>query len=778
MKKLILPFALFSTLLCIGSPMAPQIGFCENKGQVAAYGKPAGNVFFKATGTAPGIYVTDKGLTYVFYNNTSDPTTKVTTDVEWSKIEMELKGAVISKERMETAERVPGVSHFYYAHCPDGILNVKTWKKVIFREIYPGIDWVLKANGEEGLAYDFIVHPGADASRIVLVYNGAEKIGLIENKSKVVLHSAYGDMFEGALKVFQENGNEVDAQFARRGNELRFALGRYDSRLEMIIDPPLQWSKKLFSSGLDYGTAVAVPRDATGDVLVTGFASSADFPVLNAYQGTQAGNDDIVIARLNAAGTTLWATYYGGSGTEAAKGIGADVLGNCYVTGYTNSSNFPTLNPLYSAFQGGTWDVAILKLNNAGVRQWATYYGHTGTDYGNALVSDQAGNCYLTGYTNSANFPVLNAIQATKNNVYDAFIMKISSACVLQWATFYGGDDDDKGRGITLDPSGTNVFVTGTAMGQFPVSTGVFQISPANAYTTEDGFVVKLSASNAAVQYATLLGASDADYPEDVAVDNLGNAYVTGYTFSSDFPVFNPGGGAYVDSSLATLATHDVFITKVNPTGAALPWSTYMGGSAVDMGFGICYDPFYGIYVVGATSSTDFPLMQPVDNVYYQATHGDGGNFLDYFVTWFSTGGVMQWSTFYGNAMGNEAKGVDTDAQSNIFVCGSDSDNVQVVKFAPGEITGVFSANNTEAAVKAYPIPANDVLHVEYNMEKAGTVMLEIYDAGGCLVKRQMLDEAGGKTADIDISSLAAGNYLLKCADAKKVYAVKFTRAN
>jgi hypothetical protein len=774
MNKTLLATLLLPLALVAGNPFKSHLGFCENKGQVAGPGgKPATNVLFKVSGTAPGIFVTTQGLTYVFYKTESDPDTRETKSLSWSKIDLTLKNADISAARMEVSEPLPGVSNFYYAHCPEGILNVKTWQQVTFKNVYPGIDWVLKGSDVAGLAYDFVVHPGADPSQIRLQYKGAEKIELLENNSKILLRSRYGEMCEGSLRVL-ENGKELAARFKSAGSEVSLSINGHDSRYEMIIDPPLQWNRKLLSSGPDYGTAVAVPRDATGDVLITGFAGSTDFPVLNAYQGSNAGNDDIVIARLNASGTTLWATYYGGSGSEGGKGIGADVAGNCYVAGYTNSGNFPTLNPLYAAFQGGGYDVAILKLNNSGVRQWATYFGNMSTDYGNALVTDPAGNCYITGYTNSVNFPTLNAIQPVKNNVYDAFVMKINSSCALQWATFYGGDDEDRGRGITLDPAGANVFVTGTAMGQFPLSSGSFQTGPASPYQYEDGFVVKLSASNAAVQYSTLLGASDADYPEDVAVDNAGNAYVTGYTFSSNFPVVNPGGGAYVDSSLATLATHDVFITKLNSTGTAALWSTYFGGTSVDMAFGICYDPFYGIYIVGATSSTDFPLQIPADNVYYQATHGDGGNFLDFFVTWFNTGGVLQWSTYYGNANGNEAKGVDTDAGSNIFVCGSDSDNVELVKFAPGLTTGILAGASGEKHLKAYPVPARDELQVEAGLENGGAVLLQIFNSEGKLMRRESVNG----NATLDIRSLPSGSYVLKYTDAVQSGEIKFTKVD
>jgi len=621
------------------------------------------------------------------------------------------------------------------------------------------------------------VHPGADPSRIKAVYKGASSISLREANTQLILRSRYGEICEGALNVFEKGGKKLDATFKLKGKELSYSIAGHDPAYELIIDPPLQWSQKQVSSGIDYGNALVAPRDGTGDVVITGFSGATDFPTLNAYQGTNAGNDDIVVLRLNTSGTVLWSTYYGGSGSEMGKGVGADVNGNCYVAGSTNSPDFPTLNPLYSAFQGGTSDMAILKLNNAGTRQWATYYGHLQNDYGNAIVCDVAGNCYITGYTNSPNFPLLNAVYPVKNLVIDAFVMKLDASCVLQWATFIGSDDEDRGRGIALDVTATNVFVAGTTMGNtFPVTSGVFDPFAADPYSTEDAFVVKMAASGGAVQYATLLGGFGTDIPEDIAVDNSGNAYVTGYTFCSDFPVANPGGGAFVDSTIGSIATHDGFITKLNSTGTAALWSTYLGGSGVDMGLGICYDPFFGIYLTGATASTDFPVALPPDNVFYQGVQGDGGNFYDFFIAWFNIAGVMQWSTYYGDGMSNEGRGIDTDAQSNIFVCGADSNNVRVMKFAPYAATGVL-VSGPAIQLHAFPVPVQGLLNVEMQMEKGGYVKAEILNLEGKTLKKEFFETVGGKnTLQIDVSQLPEGAYLLRIEDAEKVSAVKFTK--
>lgn len=745
-----------------GNPVKDNLGFIENRGQIVCKdGSMASPVLFKALGAGPDVFVTTNGLTHIFQKKATGK--KGEAQINWSRIDMVLEGAVIKKENVITSDALLQLSNFYYAHCLEGILNVKTWKKVIIKNIYPGIDWVLKADDTVGFSYDFIVHPGASPDKIKISYRGAEKINVNKQKDKITLQSSCGSLSEGALRVFDAQGRSINAAFKLKGNRISYSLGNYNKQYDLIIDPPLQWSRKEVASGTDYANSLVTPRDGSGDVILTGFAGSTDFPVANAYQGSNGGNDDIIVLRANTSGTVLWATYYGGTDFEGGKGIAADGSGNCYVAGYTNSTNFPVQNALYTNFQGGANDVALLKLNNLGQRQWATYYGSLNNDYAYAITCDLAGNSYVTGMTNSPSFPTVNPLQGTKAIAADAFIMRLTTTCTVTWATFYGGDDDDRGRGITLDAAGANLYVTGTAMGYFPVTSGVFQNGPKSPYSTEDIFVSKFTSLTGALIYATLCGGTDADIPEDIAIDNSGNAFITGYTFSADYPVFNPGGPAYVDSSLGSLATHDVFITELNPTATGVSWSTYLGGTSVDMAFGICYDPFYGIYITGSTSSTDFPVMVPTDNVFFQGNHGDAGNFYDFFIAWFGNNGAMQWSTFYGDANSNEGRSIDTDAQSNIFVCGADSNNVRLMKFNPVNMTGVTENAEGIMGIKLFPVPAQKQLTVELDLKRSCLAKLEIIDVAGRLVRSEKVNLFEGKNKlNADVGLLPAGTYLLR----------------
>jgi hypothetical protein len=311
------------------------------------------------------------------------------------------------------------------------------------------------------------------------------------------------------------------------------------------IDPSgsaLVYSTYLGGSGNDQGNGIAV--DTAGNAYVTGLTSSTDFPTTpGAFQAVCHGNCEVAfVAKLNLSGSALvYSTYLGGSGgIDSGSGIAVDSAGNAYVIGgTTDSTDFPTMNPLQPVY-GGNGDAFVAKLNPTGsALVYSTYLGGSGQDNGTGIAVDSAGNAYVTGYTSSTNFPTMNPLQPTYGGHGDAFVSKI-------------------------DPSGS------------------------------------------ALGYSTYLGGSGDDYGYGIAVDGGGNAYVTGYTSSTNFPTMNPlqptyGGGEY-----------DAFVVKINPSGSALVYSTYLGGTEAEVGYGIAVDSGGNAYVTGATDSTDFPTMNPL----------------------------------------------------------------------------------------------------------------------------------------------------------------------
>jgi hypothetical protein len=334
-----------------------------------------------------------------------------------------------------------------------------------------------------------------------------------------------------------------------------------------------------------------------------------DFPLVHPLQTTTSGGSAFV-AKLSADGSSLlYSTYLGGSnGGDQGKGIAVDAAGNAYITGLTASSDFPTVHPLqtFSSLNdphpGQDWHAFVAEVNSSGsALVYSTYLGGSGKDVGNGIAVDNAGNAYVTGSTESTDFPLVNPLQTANKGYFTAFVTKVNAGGT-SWAysTYLGGSGGDDGNGIAVDSAG-NAYVTGsTRSTDFPL-VNPLQAAPGGA------FVAKLNSSGTALVYSTYLGGYG-DSGNGIAVDGAGNTYVTGRTWSSNFPTT---AGA-LQTTLGSTIAQDAFVTKLNVSGSALLYSTYLGGYASDEGLGIAVDNTGNAYVTGDTQSNDFPTVHPV----------------------------------------------------------------------------------------------------------------------------------------------------------------------
>lgn len=395
----------------------------------------------------------------------------------------------------------------------------------------------------------------------------------------------------------------------------------------------LLYSTYLGGSDGDVGCGIAV--DLAGNVYVTGDTLSTDFPLANPLQRASAGAADVFVTKLNADGSKLlYSTYLGGSDGDKGQGIGVDIFGNAYVTGYTNSTDFPTANAVQGAFAGGNSDAFVLKLNPSGSALiYSTYLGggNDRPDSGTAIAVDSAGCAYVTGFTNSSDFPTVKPLQPFRGPT-DVFVAKLNpSGSALIYSTHLGGGADDEGMGIAVDASG-NAYVTGhTESLNFPTTAGALStgcvaipvpIPIGNICSGGDAFISKVSPDGSTLVYSTYLNGRSFEVGRSIAVDSAGSAYVTGFTGSPDFPAVNPvqkafGGGDY-----------DAFVVKLNPNGSALTYSTYLGGSGDDGGYGIAVDRAGNAYVTGFTGSPDFPTRNPIRNTVRRASRGSRDIFV------------------------------------------------------------------------------------------------------------------------------------------------------
>jgi hypothetical protein len=370
----------------------------------------------------------------------------------------------------------------------------------------------------------------------------------------------------------------------------------------------------------DFVNALAV--DGAGNVYLAGQTSSPNLPTsVGTFQATLKGGTNAFVVVLGPAGTNIvYATYLGGDAADAARGIAVDAAGNAFVTGLTSSENFPrTVDAFKRSLQGGT-DAFVTELGVGGSNLvYSSYLGGSGDDAANAIAIDTIGNAYITGLTQSTNFPTRNQFQnkldqgAVFGSGQDAFVTEFQSdGANLIYSTFLGGGDVDTGYGIAVDSTGA-AYVTGfTRSTNFPKSSKPFQGSLDRGNSSipmGDAFVTKLSPGGASLTYSTYLGGGNADAGFAIAVDADGDACVTGGTLSGGFPILNP-----VQTSCRSCSDglRDAFVSKFGPAGTNLVYSTFLGGKGDDAGVSIAFDPAGSAFLTGFTGSDNFPRAFPV----------------------------------------------------------------------------------------------------------------------------------------------------------------------
>ncbi len=651
-----------------------SVCFLENKGQITnTNNEPVPSVLFKASAPGMDMYITKQGLTCVFINveendqkekdasvsprlPKDEKEEKITTEMAW--LDVHLNGASIKEENIiregESAEHF----NFFYGHCPQGIYDVKQYDKITIREVYPGIDWVFYNAKKRGLKYDFIVHPGADPSKIKLLYESEKPLQMNEHGG-IEITTSLGTYREDApYSYIKETNTEIPSSFShtqidKHNVEVSFnfpALNSGDSSQAnlrtLIIDPALWWATLYGGNGID--GPMSIDTDNNGNLFVTGYLGSTNFPVQTAgnssnfpvqtaggstyYQPVRAGSYDIFILKFSNAGTRLWATHYGGTGQESGYFICTDAADNIFVTGYTTSTDLPIPGAgiVFQPANAGNVDLFILKFDNLGNRLWATYYGGTDSDAGYSITTDPAGNVYVTGHTYSTDLPVQTTgtfFQFANAGGIDAFILKFDNLGNRIWATYYGDTGSDYGFSLATDAAG-NVFVAGqTNSSNFPLQNSGTFFQPANA-GFGDAFILKFNNANTR-QWATYYGGSD-DEPffytyDNLVIDECSNVYLSFTTRSSNLPVQLSCDAGYNDNSFnGGPGGTDIALVVFNNTGAIL-WTTYLGGDGVDFREALALDPNNNLFVAGEwaipTSMGTYPLTDPGAGAYFDDTH-------------------------------------------------------------------------------------------------------------------------------------------------------------
>jgi hypothetical protein len=573
------------------------------------------------------------------------------------RVLMRLRGCAAHPQR-EGREMLEGYYNYLIGNDPTRHATyVRRYREAWVKGVYAGIDMRYYLEGGR-LRYDWVVQPGGDPSQIVFGLEGSEKT-YIDSEGRLVFMTRFGEVKLAELRVYQGD-REIGGRFVERPGGWGIEVGSYDPTLPLVIDP-LVYSTYIGGSDGEMGYAIAV--DGSGNAYVTGYTESTDYDVTpGAFQTTNGGGKDVFVTKLNATGTALvYSTYIGGNSGEEGRGIAVDGSGNAYVTGWTLSPDYDVTPGAFQTTKGSGRDVFVTKLNATGTALvYSTYIGGSSDDEGYAIAVDGSGNAYATGYTWSTNYDVTpGAFQTTNGGWRDVFVTKLNATgTALVYSTYIGGSHQDKGYGIAVDGSG-NAYVTGsTASSDYDVTPAAFQRWN-QGY--EDVFVTKLNATGTALVYSTYIGGSEDDVGYGIAVDGSGNAYVTGSTYSINYDV-TPGA-----FQMTKGGGEDVFVTKLNETGTALVYSTYIGGSGDDYGNAIAVDGSGNAYVTGWTGSTDYDVTWGA----FQTIHGGGA---DVFVTKLNAtdAGLLYlvYSTYIGGSINEVGYGIAVDGSGNAYVTG------------------------------------------------------------------------------------------------------------
>jgi hypothetical protein len=650
------------------------VNFIPNRGQLDE------RVAYYVQGKDTTIYFSAEGMTFILAKTEASP---------WV-VKLDFQGGDPGVNPVG-ADETGAIISYFQGEPGSWKTGLPVYSRIVYPNIWPGIDLVFSGTMDK-LKYEFMVRPGANPSRIRLAYRGASSVR-IDDRGSLTVSTPSGGFKDGIPVAYQERaGKRVQVAMAykildsgdgkkdepglREGEKntvtYGFSIGEYDQAESLILDPViLVYCGYIGGPSYDYGYGIAADR--LGNTYITGYSYSRGiaFPANVGPDLTfNGGSMDAFVAKLNPSGTAfVYCGYIGGSGNDYGYGIAVDPSGNAYVTGYTSSTEdtFPVaLGP--KLIHRGLYDVFVAKVNTKGTAlDYCGYIGGTGNDYGRSIAVDGSGNAYITGYTssNEASFPVSGDLDLSYNGgLNDAFAAKVNAdGTALDYCGYIGGSGSDFGYGIAVDLSG-NTYITGytsSTEATFPVLESSDLSYNGGSY---DAFVAKVDAVGSVLEYCGYLGGTGSDFGYSIAVDSSGNAYITGYTSSSDatFPVTEGPdltfhGGYY-----------DAFVAKIDSGGKWLTYCGFIGGSGYDVGTGIAVDGRGYAFVTGYTSSKEdtFPVKEGPDLT-------SNGSFDAFVAKVDLPGTALVYCGYVGGSDSDMGMGIalDADGSGNTYLTGN-----------------------------------------------------------------------------------------------------------
>lgn len=683
-----------------------NLGFLENKGQMRDLnGQPVPHVLFKAEAPELNLWITENGITFQTFNQEKQliPEEELS-DLEkrmaaikrkpkkkkllyWERIDVELVGGSIKRENIIKENPQQG-SQNYYQGQEEPVFDVKHYQKITIKDVYPGIDWVWHFDGERRYKYDFVIHPGADYRQIKLKYKSKNPLN-INATGELELRTQYGNIKELKPISFLAE-NELKTRFNSLANKqiqlhgdagyettIGFVFPETNRHIFdelLVIDPEIFWSTIYGGNNWDGPGCLAVDDD--NNIFMGGYSYSSNFPTLSNgtfFQGTNFTTSTGFIVKFSETGSLIWSTYIGGIGGEELISIDIDAANNVYGGGTTGSPDFPFLNPGGGAFfqtatSGGGF---VVKFSNDGVLLWSTSFPAV-----NGVSVDPNDNLFVCSVVFDNSHPltdpgggayIQNYVPTSLNDLIETYLAKFSNTGVLQWSTYFGGNDFDIASSITTDNSG-NLYFTGTTFSpDIPLlnpGNGAYFQNPVNP-NLGNAFLAKFTNSGV-LQWSTCFGGEDTDFGKSLVTDENNNVFLAGETYSTDLTCVNPGGGAFFQNSNA--GTIDPFICKFSNTGNLI-WSTYYGTPNEDymlnsqhLSIDNCGRVYFSFDTGFITNST----LAPCEGGYV----APGTGFISPYLSRFSNSGQLQWATYIGGEGFNFRCPITNDCEGNLIIAG------------------------------------------------------------------------------------------------------------
>ena len=668
-----------------------NLSFEENLGQIKYIDdKPASEVKYVFKQGNLKIFLLKTGLAYQLEKYEQDTnqvtplseSTSVDSDsflsktflnkIQTYRMDMQLVGANPNPEII-----TEGKSEDYINYYNHNALRVHTYKKITYKNIYPGIDWViyqslvpshelqetpknsqLVTRNSQSIKYDFVVHPGADPSQIKLKYTDGERIYL-DQEGNLILRNRLGDIKENAPIAFQEN-NYIPSKFLLNDSILSFEIKQYDRKQILIIDPKLEWSTYYGGSENDISRGSVL--DKSKNIYIYGETRSSSNIAYNGFQNnlisTGFGTQNAMIVKFNPNGQRLWASYYGiNCGFMDAA---ADNKNNIFlVGGIINPTQNFSHNGHQNSYGGGAQDGLIVKLDSAGSRLWASYYGGSGNDRILSCTIDDSSNVYFFGQSNSTQNITLNGYQDTIYPVIvsgglrqNNFFVKFNEQGSRQWGSYYGLGNQGNGSialskhavyiNIIHKGSDTPFLYTST----YAIDTSILIHSIAKFSLNGQRIYGRPTLQN----YTFVNSLVNIKIYKGYLYPHIGTSHHSG-TLTSGFQPNNGGGG-------------DMLIAKLDSNGNEL-WASYCGGNGLEHGTNICFDKHDNLYLTGTSYSNA--------RIYFRGLDSSLSGPADAFVTKVSKNGNRIWSSYIGGNALDGASGINTDNKDNLFLSGNTS---------------------------------------------------------------------------------------------------------